>query len=130
MRCSWVGTREAYAGRPASTAAASEGWSSSSTGAAPATTERQTTCAPATYDAGSASNQRPSPPSRRAVAATDASTARRDSSTRFGVPLEPEVSTTRGSSSDAVTQAESAATTSVVVPRSSTRLTLVPGEAG
>ena len=126
MRCSWVGTRETYAGRPASTAAASEGWSSRSTGGSPAVTERQTTCAPATYDAGRASSQRPSPPSRRAVAATDASTARRDSSTRFGVPVEPDVSTTRGSSSDAFTQAESAATTSAVVPRRSTRRRLAP----
>ena len=123
MRCSWVGTSETYAGRPASTAAASEGWSSSSTGGSPATTERQTTCAPATYDAGSASSQRPSPSSRRAVAVTDASTARRDSTTRFGVPVEPDVSTTSGSSSEAVTHADSAATTSAVVPRSSTRRT-------
>ena len=127
MRRSWVGTSEAYAGRPASTAAAKLGCSSSRTGGSPATTERQTTCAPATYDAGRASNHRPSPSNLRAVAETEARTARRDSTTRFGVPVEPDVSTTRGSSSEAVTQADSAATTSAVEPRRSTPLTLVPG---
>ena len=59
------------------------------TGSWPATSERTTTCSPATYVAGSRSAQRPSPPSRRAVAATLASTARRGSSTRFGAPGRP-----------------------------------------
>ena len=63
-------------------------------------------------------------PRRRAgcaVAATDASTARRESTTRLGRPVEPEVSTTSGSSSAAATQPVSAATTSAVDPRSSRR---------
>ena len=66
----------------------------SSTGSWPATRDRTITCTPATYDAGSRSAQRPSLPSRRAVAATLASTARRDSSTRLGAPVDPDVSTT------------------------------------
>ncbi len=59
------------------------------------------TCTPATYVAGSASSQGPDAPSRRRLASTEASTALRASSTRFGAPVEPDVSTTIGGGSSA-----------------------------
>ena len=101
MRCSWVGTSETYAG-----AAGLDGGRQRRVVVeqhrrlAGQRRERQTTCAPATYDAGRASSQRPSPSSRRAVAAPTRAPRGGTARTRFGVPLEPEVSTTSGSSSD------------------------------
>ncbi len=74
------------------------------------------TCTPATYDAGSRSAQRPSLPTRRAVAATLASTASRDSSTRFGVPVDPDVSTTSGGGSAASSQPRTVVVTSAGSP--------------
>ena len=100
IRCSWVGTRETYAASPAATAPASDAWSSSRTGSCPATSDRQTTCNPATYDAGSASSQRPEPPRRRARGRDRGQHgAPRESTTRLGGPVDPDVSTTSGSGS-------------------------------
>ena len=73
----------------AAVASANDPCSSASTGAWPATRERQTTCAPATYVAGRVSSQAPSAPSRAAVARTEASTADRGRTTRLGVPVDP-----------------------------------------
>ncbi len=123
--CNWVGTSETKSSSCSRAALATDPWSSSSTGSRPATSDLVTTCNPATYVTGSASSQRPAPPSRRCVALTESSTARRDSRTRFGSPVEPDVSTTTGSSSAAASHASTACTTSGVVPRSSTPVTLV-----
>ena len=91
-RCSWVGTSEVKSGTSrwcgsAASVAAKE--PSTTTGSWPATRDRQTTCTPATYDAGSASSHWPPAPRRRADACTEARTACRASSTRLGVPGRP-----------------------------------------
>ena len=130
IRCSWVGTSDTNAGRPASTASTNDACSSSG-GSCPATSDRQTTCSPATYDAGSVSSQRPDPPRRRSVART--STARRERTTRLGRPVEPEVSTISGAgSSGLASQPPTAATTSRVGPdtgrRKSMRRRLAPDD--
>ena len=66
----------------------------------PATSERQITCTPATYDAGRASSHWPGPPSRRCGRRARRRAPRRGSSTtRFGRTVEPDVSTTSGSGS-------------------------------
>ena len=104
-RCSWVGTRETNV-RVADAASANDAWSSSSTGSWPATSERQTTCTPATYDGGSASSQRPG---RRAGARWPRprrARRRGRARTRFGAPVEPDVSTTHGSGSSPASQAQ------------------------
>ena len=116
IRCSWVGTSETKSRSRVAVAAATEPCSSSRVGGCPATSDRTTTCSPATYDAGRASSQRPAPPSRRSVAATDASTAARDSTTRLGSPEDPDVSTTTGSASSAASHRPTDPTTSRVVP--------------
>jgi isoleucyl-tRNA synthetase len=58
---------------------------------------RQITWTPATYDDGRASNHWPRAPNRAALASTDARTASRPRTTRFGSPLDPEVAIRRGS---------------------------------
>ena len=79
---------------------ANDACSSSSTGSWPATSERQTTCSPATYDAGSASSHGPAAPEPAfAWRAPRPARRARDSTTRLGAPVEPEVSTTSGSGS-------------------------------
>ena len=110
----WVGTSEVNH-------VPSRGQTGSSTGGCPATSERQITCSPATYVGGSASTQGPLPPSRRSVAATEARTARRDSTTRLGRPVDPEVSTTHGAgSAGASSQRRSAPTVTSPISMCST----------
>ncbi len=113
-RSSWVGTSEVNQ-VPSS--------GHSVTGSCPATSDRQITWTPATYDGGRTSTQRPAAPRRRSVAATEASTAARESSTRLGAPVEPEVSTTRRTSSGPSSQPRRAATTSLTDPSGLTVVT-------
>ena len=129
IRCSWVGTSDTNRSTPsgveptsASVAATNDACCSARAGSWPATSDRQATCSPATYDTGSVSSQRPPAPSRRSVARTEASTARRGSTTRLGRPVDPEVSTTRGGGScGSASQAPSADTTSAVGPATGRR---------
>ncbi len=117
IRCSWVGTSEVDQPSPPGHAC------SGSTGSCPATSERTTTCTPATYVAGNRSTHGPEPPRRRSVAATEASTAARASTTRLGRPEEPEVSTTRRTSSGPSSQPRSWVATSAGPPDGWRRLT-------
>ncbi len=120
IRCSWVGTRETNrtpAGIAAAAAANRAGVNgvavSSTVGVVPSTSERCSTCSPATWWAGKASNQcagrvsslcpapvgppsaGPPPASTRRVARAEASRAPAGSSVPLGAPVEPEVVTTK-----------------------------------
>ncbi len=88
----------------------------------PARTERKSTCSPATYDGGSVSSHWPGPPSRVCVASAEARIAARESSTRFGAPVDPEVSTTSGAGSSAASHSRSSARISAAVPSTGWRL--------
>ena len=103
-RWSWVGTSDVYSRVPAGGDHRESIASRPSTGSNPASSDRTTTCSPATYDGGSASTHNPGPPSRSVAAAAEASTADRDSTTRLGAPVEPEVSISRWSGSSAASQ--------------------------
>src|SRR4051794_6111405 len=97
------------------------------TGGIPARTERNSTWTPATYAGGRLSTHWPGPPSRACVASTDARIASRGSTTRFGRPVEPEVSITSGAGASAASHAWSSARSCEAVPRTGCRLAPVPG---
>ena len=106
-RTSWVGTRLVYRRAPgvnrvvAATNAAGVNppATSMTTGSVPASSERSSTCRPATWCAGRGSSHWPGPPSRSCVAAALARSAPVVSMACFGEPVEPEVPTTTARSS-------------------------------
>ena len=103
-RRSCVGTSETYRRGAVSRAVASanaaevNGPSGSTSGAVPASSDRTSTCSPATCVGGSASSHVPLP-TRAAVAAAEARRFAAVSRTPFGSPVEPEVGTTSATSS-------------------------------
>ena len=70
------------------------------TGSVPASSDRATTCNPAMWVIGSASTHWPGPPRANSVPATEARSAAADSSTSFGVPVDPLVGTSNAVSSN------------------------------
>ena len=101
-RSSWVGTRRCSGAGPGVEPRGGRGErldreagaGVQARGLVPATTDRTSTCSPATWWAGMASSHWPGPPSRSWVARPMRAAPRAVSSARLGVPVEPEVPTT------------------------------------
>ena len=100
----WTATSDAYRG-PEPNASTAKGISATSklgliaTGTVPASKLRTITCKPATWWAGSANNQVPTPPIRSWVADALAISAGAVSMAPLGIPVVPEVDTTTATSS-------------------------------
>ena len=71
---------------------------------------------------GRLSTHLPGPPSRSWVASAEARIAARESTTRFGRPVEPEVEITNGSGSSAASHSRSSPRISSAVPLTGRRL--------